>query len=707
MAVTMPPAPRATGALRPRPGPDPGHGGALLLALVLASAYAAFAHGAVGLPEETRLQAGLALGALAAATAWIGGGGIRLRAPALTWAGIALLLAFAVWSAITLAWSVTPDRTWLEVNRALAYVLVLVLAVAAVSSAPRALQRIAAGYLVVAGAVALYALGGKVLPGVFHQADLVARLRAPLQYWNALALVCVLAVPMAIRFATGAARGAAGRLAALAALFLLLATIGMTYSRGGVLALVVAVVVLTALGGARLRGLGVLGAALLAVAPVLALAYTLAGLKGNGAAFDVRRDDGLILLGAIVVCLAALLFAGRRAIALEDRIAWPAERSRAVWRALGAGAVVLLLAGVVALAASDRGLGGSISDAADSFTEARQDKVLDPVRLTSTSSANRWVWWQEAAGAWSDKPVGGWGAGSFPVTHRLYRTNQLAVSQPHSVPLQFLAETGLVGALLALGSLALLFTAAVRGLRRRVGDEAERDIGVALLAAAAAWAVHGLYDWDWDIPGVTVPALLFLGALGAARRPGGQAVVADEDDDVFADPAARGRITTARLLALVGVTLLLSAYLVSVLLPGWSDGKTGAAQAAVSQSTSDAELEQAFAEADLASRLDPLAVRPLFAAAAIAQARDRLLLARIYLVDASKRQPDNVDVWYRLAGLALRLADRNGLRKAADRVLALDPSSIAARNLALRAQGLYAPVTSSATATGTPLAPAP
>ena len=67
--------------------------------------------------------------------------------------------------------------------------------------------------------------------------------------------------------------------------------------------------------------------------------------------------------------------------------------------------------------------------------------------------------WSEATGAWADHPVAGWGAGSFPLLHHRYRHNTLEVLQPHSVPLQFLAELGLIGAALALAALALLTAA--------------------------------------------------------------------------------------------------------------------------------------------------------------------------------------------------------------------------------------------------------
>ena len=120
-----------------------------------------------------------------------------------------------------------------------------------------------------------------------------------------------------------------------------------------------------------------------------------------------------------------------------------------------------------ALAVSDRGLGGTISHQADQFTKPKLDRQNDPARVLRTNSGNRWVWWEEAMRGFEDRPVTGFGAGSFPLTHRHYRESTLEVLQPHSVPLEFLTETGLVGALLALGGLALLIVAAVRGLRAR------------------------------------------------------------------------------------------------------------------------------------------------------------------------------------------------------------------------------------------------
>ncbi|HEV2820814.1 MAG TPA: hypothetical protein VGW11_09930, partial [Solirubrobacteraceae bacterium] len=159
MATTLPPrtsrasrsgpsasdAPRrALDALRASPG------GTLLVALLLVCLYAAFADGAVGLPESAWVQTSIALIGLVAAGAWLFDQGLGVRAPRRAWVGIGLLAAFAVWTGISLLWSVAPDRSWGELNRTLAYVLFAVLAVGVGSSLPRAAERLAVGWLVVA-----------------------------------------------------------------------------------------------------------------------------------------------------------------------------------------------------------------------------------------------------------------------------------------------------------------------------------------------------------------------------------------------------------------------------------------------------------------------------------------------------------------------------------------------------------------------------
>ncbi|HYF28649.1 MAG TPA: O-antigen ligase family protein [Baekduia sp.] len=676
---------------------------ALVVALLLACLYAAFADGGVGLPEETRVQVALAAIGVWAAALWLAAGSLRLVAPRLAWIGVGLLVAFAAWSALSLFWSIQPDRTWQAANRTLAYALVVVLALAAGASAPRAIERVAVGWLLVAVLVATYAFAGKAVPGLDlplvdldHAADL-ARLRAPLGYWNALGLLCAMAMPVALRLAADDALAPRWRLAAAAALFELGIVLGMTYSRGGVLALLVAVAIVLAAGPDRLRILSLVVLTSLATVPVLGVAYTRDGLTVNAAPLDLRMDDGRVLLAVFLVCLAALLWSIHRLAREEHRVVWTPAMSRLAWRGIAVAGSTVALVGVLGLAAGDQGTKVVVEDAVASFDKPADAEAFDPGRLASTDSSNRVGWWKEALGAWSDRPVAGYGAGSFPLVHKRYRQDTIPVRQPHSVPLQFLSETGLIGALLGLGALAALAAAGARRVRELAAGR-RQDLAVALLALSAAYLVHACVDWDWDIPGVTLPALVALGVVagggGRARRAEGP---------VFRDVDRERRPPVASAAGLVAACLLLTAFAVSAILPAWADSKATSAQASVSARADAEELRRAAAEAELAARLDPLAVRPLFVLASIAEGRDRLLDARRHLLDAAGRQPDDPEVWLRLAGIATQLADADGFRDAARRFGRLDPANPGARSLGQDAEAALAPPNASATAVGTPL----
>jgi len=699
MAVTTPASPRVATRVGVRPAliRTPRSGAALLAALVAVCAYAVFAHGAVGLPEEPRLQIGVALVAVGAAVGLLLTRTLSLRAPAEAWVGVGLLVGFAIWCGISLLWSVAPERTWAHVNRTISYALVILLAMTLASSVPRVVSRVAYGWLLVAVVCALYAVGGKIIPGVellgidFNHAALASRLRAPLEYWNALGLVMVLAMPIALRLTTDATRRDVTRLAALAAFFVLLICLCMTYSRGGILACFTAIVVVTVLGGQRLRGLAVVGLTILISIPVLGLAFNRPALKGINVPLDERVPDGIVLGLVTAGCLVALLMAGWGMLHLEQRTPWNQERTQLVWRGLAALAAILAVFTIGGILTAPDGPGGWADRAWEKFSQTSKDEVSDPSRLISSNSGNRWVWWKEAAGAWSDKPLHGWGAGSFTVTHKMYRDVELGVTQPHNMPLQFLAETGIVGALLVSGAIGFLLFCALDRLRAMPRGR-ERDLGAALIAGAVAWLVHGLVDWDWDIPGVTVPVLIFLGVLAAAPwQPRGTA------------PALRSA-TGTRGLALALACVCLGLIVVSAGLPMVADQKASAAQA-VSKDAGPGELQDAAANADLAARLDPTAVRPLLAAAALAEGRDRLLQARRFLLDAADRQPYNSTVWYRLLELALKMADRPGANAAARRLLELDPVGSGPRSLAARLALFEVPAAGSPGATGTPLSP--
>jgi hypothetical protein len=657
----------------------------LLGALLACLAYAAFARGAIELPLETWLQLALLVIAAATAAGALYGRSLRIAAPPLAWVALGLLAAFAAWTGLTILWSVAPDQSWASLNRAIAYVLALALGLVVGSSLRRAPESAGKGFVIVASLVALYALAAKTVPAFspvgldLDHAEALARLRAPLGYWNALGLVCALAAPFALRLAADPAQRVRTRLAGLGALYLLLVVLGFTYSRGGILGFLAGTAVVLALGTERLRSLALLAVTGFAALFPLLLGFSQPDLSGNGIPLDRRTDDALVVLLVFLGCGAALLAAGRGLIAVERSGRVTPERARTARRVVFGGMAVIGVLAFLQVVAS-----GTLGSLADDFTATKGDRISDPSRLLTTNSGNRWSWWKEAAGAFSDEPVAGWGAGSFRVTHRLYRRDGLGVLQPHSVPLQFLAETGLVGLLLGLGALLALLAAALGRSRRA------RGYGLAAAAAGVTWLVHAAFDWDWDIPGVTIPVLVLLGV--AAARPAGP-------EPVFSRREGAGRAPV-----LAAALTLIALAMVSAALPPLADHyRREAISASSVRGASPATVREAAADAEFAARLNPLAAAPLFVSAAIAENRGSFAEARRILLRALDREPDSVEGWVRLARVLAALKDPGGSERAARKALALDPVST---NVLIAADAILAaqtPPELSASATGSPL----
>src|SRR5207249_9205652 len=129
-------------------------------------------------------------------------------------------------------------------------------------------------------------------------------------------------------------------------------------------------------------------------------------------------------------------------------------------------------------------------------------------RFTCTKN-NRLRWWREATHVFAAHPLGGAGAGTFRVVRKRYRTSADPVTEPHSVPFQVLAGTGVVGGVL----LVVIGVALLSGIRRTLGRLAgpERAAAVAVAGFPAAYALHSLVDYDADFLATTVPVLVATG----------------------------------------------------------------------------------------------------------------------------------------------------------------------------------------------------
>lgn len=639
--------------------------------LLIVVLYTAFDHGAVALAVATRAEVAIAVIAAGATAAWLTLDGARFPRSRVALGALGLLVGFAVWCGFTVLWSVAPDQTWIEFNRALGYALVAALALGVGATHLRAREFIADGFLAVSLVVAVYALGQKLFPGLhvegifdLNQTGAIPRLQEPIGYWNGLALFAVLGAPLGLRLAVDSKRTPRSRLLAAGAVELLLLTVGLTLSRGGLVALAVAIVVLLTGAPERLRSLGWVVLTGLATLPALVYALAAPALTTPGIPLSTREGAGAILAVILLASLAGLAFAGRGLIRAEGRLVLSSSSAARVRRAGLVTLAILLTGGLLA---------AGLTHAWSGFTSPGAPSNLSPNRLLRTDSY-RWLWWREAAHAFAARPLGGWGAGSFGVLHLLYRQNTLPVQQPHSVPLQFLSETGLVGGVLGLGGLSLLLIASARSARR---SQTGRGTAMALLAAGSAYLVHSLYDWDWNIPAVTLPALLSLGVLAGAQltTPGRAGSV-----PALREPLGFG----GRVLALAVTTLGLCFFVASAVSPSLASSDARAALLDAS-SSAGADLGAAQSQARRASSLDPLSDEGPLAEASVALHQGELARARYYVEEATGRDPSDGLAWGELAELDLFLGDPAGARQAARRVISLDPRGREApglRNLA-------------------------
>jgi len=563
-------------------------------------------------------------------------------------AGLAFFLLLAglvVWSGLSIVWSVEPDRSWEYFNRGLVYVGFAVVGLL-LSILPRAMEAAAGALTILFGAVVLWALAGKVVPDLFPDGERVARLRDPLGYWNALALVAGIAMLLGSWVASRP--GLDRRLRTLGPVVVFVATVALllTYSRGGALVAAIVLLVYVLLAHDRLQVLAALALGVIAGVAVTVWAFTQDGIASDRQPYDTRLADGL-QLGVALVLVAALV--GAAAMLLLRYEASHADRlwrpSRRQWSAAAGGGAVVAVVAVLVVSGGDPA--GWARRGVDEFTSPTVGDASTAARFGKLSSNSRWDWWVESWDVFKRDPAAGAGAGAFDVARRPFRRNIIVVVEPHSLPVQFLAETGIVGLALLLATFGAGVAASIAGVRRLRG--AERGAATVLALAGLGYLLHALVDYDWDFVGLTGPALLIVGLLAGVGRPLARAA--------------------PRRLAASAAVLLALAGLFSLAAPWLASRSVADAYAALERR----DLDAAAAGANDARDLNPLSIEPLSAAATVAHARgDRQRALELY-AEAVELQPENWRSWHSLAryeeGLGL---DAAAIRHAT-RAQQLDP----------------------------------
>ena len=562
---------------------------------------------------------------------------------------LVLLVAFVCWCGISILWSIEPDRSWDYFNRGLVYVAFAVAGLAVGAYVPRA-PRLWAYVLAAIVALALgWALLGKAVPAVGGSGR-IARLSSPVDYWNGLGLLFDFGVPVALWLA--ARRDHPHWLRAAGVVFLYALPVGLllTASRSGIAVAVVAAVVWLAFGGPRIEAAAalLLGGGVGLVVGIWALSRP--GLAQDAQPHSVRVHDGawfalVFLLAAVAV--AALAYLGTFA---EERQPLTEPRRLLVGRVALAALGVIAVAGVIALVATAKPQSWF-----HDFTRVPTNPAENAPgnRLTSLNSNSRWQWWKEAWRAFEKQPLRGTGAGTFELSHRLFRTNRVFVTEPHNVPLQFLSETGVVGFLLALGSVA---AAAVGVVPRVRGSPAALAVGV----GALAYVLHSVVDFDWDFVAVTGPFLLSVGVL-----LGGEVVRRER------------RLTLAPVPAALALAV---AY--SLLAPWFAQRASDSALAALDAG----RPAKAVGDARDARSLNPFSLEPLFLEAGAAEQLGDLTAARALYVKAIELQPLSWRPWYELGSFEFDLQNYSAAVPPLERAKQLDPQGTLAPPLLKQAQ---------------------
>ncbi|MEA2307547.1 MAG: hypothetical protein QOH43_4827 [Solirubrobacteraceae bacterium] len=470
-----------------------------------ATVLAFFAGGYFARPQAIALvvfAAVLAVAALAAPAPLPTGGAAR--------GALAALGALCAWTALSASWAPLRFEASGDARRVLLYLVAFATAVAVWR--PRAAARwvepgLAAGIVV----VLLGGLAGRLVPGIIVQNETTragARLEQPLTYWNAEGVLAAMGLLLCLRLAGDAERPRSIRIAAAAGTVPLAVGLYLTFSRGALLAFAAGLIVLVVAAGTRsqLRAIAACSLPCLAAIVAAGRSSSVRVLDGNQA---VKEHQGALVLAALMVAVAAAVLLAWLATRHERRTDHSRDRLRLPrWTA----AVVAVV--VVALVAVPVAVGGGRAPTTrpDAAYGATNQRLVD-------LGSNRNEYWRVALAVWVDHPVAGVGSSGYAVQWFQRRRIGESLHDAHSIELETLAELGLVGAAFLaalLGSVALA--------ARRV-NRADRALAAGPIAALVTWLVHASLDWDWEMPAVTLVAVVLAGMLVAradAREPAGR-----------------------------------------------------------------------------------------------------------------------------------------------------------------------------------------
>jgi hypothetical protein len=582
------------------------------------------------------LGAGLLLGTVLAS-----GSGFRPARSAII--GLAALVGLSLWTAVSASWSPVQALARDEALLVLFYAVALSVPLVTLRSKG---ERLAAAAIIVAASATLAVAISLRLVLADDPSELywIGRLATPVRYPGALAAIFLVSFWPAAALAARRSLPLAPRALAFAGAVALLAGWLMTQSRAAAVSLAVSAILVFAVTPARLR---LLVPVLLAAALVLPSYDALTepfGERESADFADAIRDAGTWALGVSVAGLVVGL-----AYAVVDRsVLIPAPLARASGVFALAVAALAATIGIATFVVAVDEPGGYLQDRWEEF-KRQPDRETGSSHF-ATLGSNRYDFWRVALDEFRAHPIAGAGARAFGSFYLRDGRTEETPQRGHSLELDLLSETGVVG----VGLLAAALLPYAWILFRRARSDL---LATGVLGGAAYWFAHASVDWTWTFAVAGIPFFLLLG-VGAA---GGESSAPRERR--IAMPAALP----------IGLALAVAAVLAFA--PPWVSARYTARALEQSSAAATDELRSA-------RRLDPLSIDPFLAEAELASSPQEAIPP---LEEAVEREPRSLGPRY-LLGLAYldagrRVEARRELREA----LRLAPQSDAVRRALRRA----------------------
>jgi hypothetical protein len=552
---------------------------------------------------------------------------------------VGLLGGLIVWSAIASTWSLSSGNSLAEVSRLAAYLGVLVLALMTYGDRRRALGHVVAALATAMVLIVILALISRLRPGTFAGAGTTAallpqvrgRLSWPLNYWNGLAAMVAMALPLLLALATSA-RALLAQAAAAAAIPLTALCGYLTFSRGGAIATGVALVVFIVLAAERIPKLATMAVCAGGSAALIAGAVHRRAIDQGLTSAAARHEGSTLIVAVILVCVGVAV--AQIGIGLAARhgttprwLRISPVRARALL-AVGIAAAILL---AVALHVPAR-----LDHAWQQFKQPHAANLYQTGlgRYGALSGNERYTYWKVAVNALPGHTAGGWGPGSFQLVWLPRAPFPSYVVNAHSLYVETLSDAGVVGLALVVGLLLVLAGGAIH--RVALSGFGARAQAAAVAAAMFGFLTSAASDWVWQVPVLPV-ALLLLGAAVLAPTTGLHA----PGRRLPAEPPARPR-PDRRLWGLrAGIVVAAAACLVAIGVPLAETNALRQSQAAAS-AHHDAS---ALAAAQSALRIEPGAASAELQAALVLEQQHRIADALLDARAATADEPANWQNW--------------------------------------------------------------